>query len=121
MNRAVVELDITFRADPCKRVLAPVHVVATAERTIDEILAGMRTAAFLARFRAVDRGDRVGHQIVQFERFHQIGVPDHRTVGNLDVRQFLPDGGNALATAFQRFLCPEYGGIVLHGALHLVT
>jgi hypothetical protein len=51
-GRAVVELDLALGVDPGQRVLAPVLVVAAAERPVDIVLAGVRAAAFLARFRA---------------------------------------------------------------------
>ncbi|QTK80385.1 hypothetical protein AT6N2_C2837 [Agrobacterium tumefaciens] len=121
VNRTIIERYVAFRVNPGKRMLTPVHIVATAERTVDEILAGMRTAAFLTRFRAVDRGDGIGHEVMQLEGFDQIGIPDHRAVGDLDVGQFLPDRGQTAAAAFERFLGAEHGRVVLHGALHLVA
>ena len=96
-------------------------VIAAAERTILVILAGVGATAFLARLGAVDRGDGVGHQVFQLQRLDEVGVPDHRAVGDLDIRQFLPDRGHAAAAAFKRFLGAEHGRIVLHGALHLVA
>ena len=97
-----------------ERVNAPVGIVALVE-----ILACMGAATFLARFCPVNRTYGVCHQVFEFQRFHQIGIPDQRTVGDLDVRQFLPDFGNALAAVFKRFLRAEHGGVFLHGALHL--
>ena len=95
-------------------MLAPVDVVA-----LGKILARMGAAALLAGLGAVDRGDGVGHQVLQLQRFDQIGVPDHRAVVDLDVGEFVPDRRDAAAAVFQRFLRAEDGGVFLHGLLHL--
>ena len=100
-------------------MLAPVVVITATQRTILVVLAGMGTTALLAGLGAVDRGDGVGHQVLQLEGFHKIRVPDHGPVGDLQVAHFAPDGGEALAALLQAFLGAEHGRVFLHGALHL--
>src|SRR5690606_724910 len=114
VHRPVVVLDVAGRVDPGQRVLAPVDVVPAVE-----VLAGVRAAALLAGFRAVDRGDGAGHQVLQLQRLDEIGIPDHRTVVDLDVGELVPDRRDALTALFQRLLRAEDGGVFLHGALHL--
>ena len=94
----------------CQRVDTPFDVVAGGE-----LLAGMGAAALLACFPDVDGGDGVGHQVFELQRLDQVRVPDHRTVENLDVFQFLPDLGNAAAPGHEGFLGPEHCCILLHG------
>ena len=45
----------------------------------------MGAAAFGAGFGGNHRGQRVGQQIFELERFDQIGVPDHRAVGDVEI------------------------------------
>jgi hypothetical protein len=61
-------------------VLHPVCVVA-----IGEILVRVGAAAFLAGVGTFDRADRLAHQIVEFERFDEVGVPDQAAVADRDV------------------------------------
>jgi ABC-type multidrug transport system fused ATPase/permease subunit len=47
------------------------------------LLAGVGAARFLAVGRGLDAGHRATEQVVEFQRFHQVGVPDHAAVRNL--------------------------------------
>ena len=61
-------------------MLHPVLVVA-----IGEVLARMRAAAFGAVERRVHGDHRLHDEVVELERLDQVGIPDQRTVGDLDV------------------------------------
>ena len=61
----------------------------------------MGAAAFLAVDRAVDRHDGLLDQIVEFQRLHQVGVPDQRTVLDADVAALGIDRVDAVAALLQ--------------------
>ncbi len=69
-----------LRVEPGQRVLHPVLVVA-----LGKVLARMRAAAFGAVERRIHGDHRLRDQVVEFERLDQVGVPDQRAVGDLDV------------------------------------
>ena len=78
----------------------------------------LRAAAFRAGLGAVHGGDGVGHQVLQLQRFHQVGVPDQAAVGNRHVAQLAPDLGDLRHPLAQAFAVAEHRGVGLHGALH---
>src|SRR6056297_558520 len=112
-DRAIAEIRIGA-IDPCDRVDAPLGVIA-----LGEVLMGMRPTAFLARLGTGDSGQRVGHQVGQFQRFHQVRVPHKATVRHLQVSHLGRDRGHLLNTFGQRLRGAEHRRVVLHGALHL--
>ena len=94
-------------------MLAPVHVVAGRI-----ILLRMGAPAFLARLGGHDGGQRIRHQVGQFQRLHQVAVPDQAAIGHLDV---LHPAGNPYHLAHALGQSPvgsEYRRIRLHRLLH---
>jgi hypothetical protein len=79
----------------------------------------MGAAAFLARLGRDDGGQRVGHEVRQLQRLHQVGVPDQRPVGDLHVVHLARDALHLLDAFGQRLVGAEDGGVGLHGLLHL--
>ena len=57
-------------------------------------------------------------EIVEFERLDQVGVPDQRAVGDLDVGHVAPDFLDVLNALFEHFLGAEHRTVALHGLLH---
>lgn len=58
------------------------------------ILARVRATTLLSFLGGHDGLHRVDHEILQFESFHEIGIPYQRSVGNLDFVEFLVDIGH---------------------------
>ena len=92
MHRAVIDRHLVVAVDPGRRVLHPFFVVA-----VRDIVSGVRAARFLPVGGGVERHHRLFEQILEFQGFHQIRIPDHGTVGNLDVVQAVPDLADLLA------------------------
>ena len=113
-HRARGEGGLALLVHPAERVLHPVLVVA-----IREVLAGVRAAALGAVRRRGHGGDRLVHEVVELQRLDQVGVPDHRAVGDRDVRQAAPDLRQAGDALVQRLAGAEDRGVALHHALHL--
>src|SRR6185295_1016177 len=80
VHRPVVDGHPAVVVEPGERVLHPVLVVA-----VGEILARMRAAALGAVRRRLHGDDRLGDEIVELQRLHQVGIPDQRPVGDADV------------------------------------
>lgn len=59
-----------------------------------------------------------GQQVLQFQGFDHVRVPDHQSVGGLDVLERLVDGVDFLDTLVQSVLGSEHGTPLLHGLLH---
>ena len=53
--------------------------------TVGEVFARVRAATLLAALGRVHGGLRVGHEVVELERLYQVGVPNQRSVGELEV------------------------------------
>mmetsp|Transcript_36508 Transcript_36508/g.92269 ORF Transcript_36508/g.92269 Transcript_36508/m.92269 type:complete len:522 (-) Transcript_36508:522-2087(-) len=97
-----------------ERVLHPLAVQAVLE-----VLARVRAAALLALLRAAHRDGGVDEQVLQLQRLHQVGVPHHARVLQLDLVQLgqrLVDEAHALSQALLR---AEHRRVVLHHLLHL--
>jgi hypothetical protein len=65
--------------------------------------------------------DGLADQIVELERFNEIGIPDHRAIGDGDVRRFFPDRGHPLHALFEHRAGAIDGARILHRALHLIA
>ena len=97
MHRAVIDLDRTAFAapafEPGRGVLHPLFVVP-----LGEILMRVGAAAFLAVVGAVDGDAGLADEVIELQRFDQIGVPDQRAVADLDVvHPFIGLGERGLA------------------------
>ena len=57
-------------------------------------------------------------QIVEFQGFDQIGIPDQRAVGDANIADALPDIGDLRQTFLEYGAIPEDGAVHLHDALH---
>src|SRR5438132_10470033 len=69
-----------YLVEPDERMLQPMLVVA-----LRIILARMRAAGFRARGRGIDGDYGLPDKVVEFERFDEIGIPNHAAIGNADV------------------------------------
>ena len=91
MHRAVAEPHPAGIVAPRQSVLGPVLVVA-----LGVILARVRAAALGSVEGGMEHDRRLSDQIVELERLDEIGVPDHRAVGNGEVvegpRDFSAEG-----------------------------
>ena len=86
---------------------------------IGKIVMRVRAATLVTSLRADHRGHRVAHQVLQLQRLHQVAVPDQAVVGEGHVLHAAPDPlhfGHAVRLGFA---VAEYGGVRLHGALHI--
>ena len=106
VDRAVAQRDAVVGVHHRERVLAPVLVVA-----VGEVLAGVGAAALLPRLGADDGGERVRDQVGELERLHQVGVPDHRAVGDLDVGHLVGDLVHRSAALLQHLGGAEDRGV----------
>ena len=86
-----------------------------------EILAGMRAAAFLTVGSRIHRHHRLRDEIVEFQRFQQIRVPDQRTIGHLNIGRSAPHLMDQRLAFMQHLTCAVHGAIILHRLLHLQT
>ena len=66
-----------------------------------------------------DGGERVRHQVGELERLHQVGVPDHRAVGDLDVGHLGRRPPPSCRSPRQRLVGAEDRRVLLHRPLHL--
>src|SRR5215472_1034347 len=114
MNRAVAELDAAVAVEPGERVLHPVPVVA-----FRVILAGMRAATLGPVFGGVQRDNGLLEQILQLQRLDQVGVPDHRPVGDAELAKAVGHHVDPADPLPQHLRGPEHGAVVLHHALHV--
>ncbi len=95
-------------------VLHPLIVVA-----IGIILVSVSAAALLPLLGAVHGGGGVAQEVATFERFDEVGVPDERLVGNLDVGELLDDVINLGLALGQEVGRAVDGGVLLHDGLHV--
>jgi len=58
------------------------------ELSYGEVFARVSAAAFLASLSAEDDRSRVDHHVLQFQRLHQVRVPDHATVSQLQKHSY---------------------------------
>ena len=77
-------------------MLEPFFIVA-----IREILAGMCATTFFTAVRAVDRRNRLNHQIVELESLDQVRVPDQRGVVDVQVIALCPEVVQLIDTLLQ--------------------
>ena len=94
MHRAVAQLHFAFGPiGPGQRMLHPAFII-----TLREILPRMGPAAFLPRQCTFNGNRRLHNEVVIFQRFNQIAVPDQRTVRHADIIGCLPDIADLLHT-----------------------
>ena len=60
-------------------------------------------------------------QILKFQCFHQVSIPDEALVHYFYVVEGVPDCRHFIHSFFQDFPGTEYRSIVLHSALHVST
>jgi hypothetical protein len=113
MHRAVAEAHSAVAIAPGEGVLERVLVVA-----LGVILASVRAAALGALQGGMERDRRLADQIVELERLDEIGVPDHRTVGDGEVVEGPRDLGDAAYPFFEHRCRAENGAMMLHRPLH---
>ena len=94
-------------------MLHPVLVVAGRE-----VFAGMGAARFLPVGGAGHGDGGLLDQVVELQRFHQIGVPDQRAVLDAERAALGIDFGDAPVALFQRLAGAEHRGVFLHRLLH---
>src|SRR2546421_1102987 len=114
MHGAVVEAGTPRPLDPHERVLEPVTVVA-----LREILACVRAAALGAIRRRVDGGRGLQQQVLELEGLDEIGVPDERAIADPHLGEGIEGRAEPLDTLSEAFPAAKYGGVELHGLLHL--
>src|SRR5437016_7271341 len=114
MHQAVVEAGTPRPLDPYQRVLEPGAVVA-----LREILAGVRAAALGAIGGRVDGGRRLQQQVLELEGLDEIGVPDERAIADPHLGEGIEGRAEPLDTRGEAFPAAKYGGVELHGLLHL--
>ena len=95
-------------------MLHPVLVIA-----LRPVLMRVRPARFLALVGRPDGDERLAHQILELQRFNQIGVPDQRLVLYPDMAHLRGDLIHACDTVRQAVRRTENGGMALHRLLHL--
>ena len=78
----------------------------------------MGAAAFLARFAADNRGQRIADQVIKLKRFHQIAVPDQAAIGDFDIAIAARDLGHFRDPFLEQLRGTEHRRMGLHGALH---
>ena len=120
MDRTVVDLHAAAVAapavEPGNGVLHPFGIVA-----IGVVFVSVRAAAFLAVLRTRHGHVRLCHEIVEFERFDQIAVPDQRAVEDLHVFHPLVDRRQFLDAFSQELAVAENGRVASHRLLHIRT
>src|SRR5881394_1241132 len=114
MHRAIADRHLAVPIEPGNRVLQPEHVVA-----LRKIVTRMSAAAFGAVLGRMQGHDRLLQQVLQFEGFHQIAIPDHRAVGDCEIAKALRDAVDLADAVAQHVGGAEHRAIVLHRALHL--
>mmetsp|Transcript_10075 Transcript_10075/g.27436 ORF Transcript_10075/g.27436 Transcript_10075/m.27436 type:complete len:289 (+) Transcript_10075:1652-2518(+) len=118
MDRAVVNAHTPILGlvpvEKADRVLHPRII-----QTVREVFTGVGTAAFFASLRRVHRDCGVDQKVLQLHGLDQIRVPHESLVFDCHVFVRLNALVDVPLAVFQRLLCPEYGGIVLHDLLHL--
>ena len=80
MHRPVIDADLTALIEPGQGMLHEVFVVA-----FRIVLTRMGAAAFGAIDRRIHGHHGLGDEVVEFQRFDQVRVPDQRAVGHADV------------------------------------
>merc|ERR1719189_236487 len=87
--------------------------------TVFEIFPGMSSPALLPGLGPLDDLVAVDHAVLQLQSLHQITVPDHPLVRNLEVSHVFPEGIHLLDTFPHNISCAEDSSVCLHGLLHL--
>ena len=78
----------------------------------------MRAAAFLAVGGSFHRDHRLAHQIVEFERFDQIGIPDQRAISDADIGKLGVDLVHRRDAFVEQDIVAEHSSMRLHRFLH---
>ena len=95
-------------------VLQPVDII-----TLLEVLTGVSTTRLLTGLSTNHSGVSLAHQVLELEGLHEISVPNHRAIRDLDISELLDNVVHLLATLLESLLSSEDSGVVLHGSLHL--
>ena len=95
-------------------VLQPVDII-----TLLEVLTGVSTTRLLTGLSTNHSGVSLAHQVLELEGLHEISVPNHRAISDLDISDLLDNVVHLLATLLESLLSSEDSGVVLHGSLHL--
>src|SRR3989338_11303225 len=117
MNRTIHEGNAAgITIDMRNGVLHKVDVIA-----VRIIFTCVGTTGFFASLSTVHSLDSLVHEVLEFESFHEISIPDQRSVGGLQTREELPDFVHLLNAFVEGVASTEDSGVVLHGALHNIA
>src|SRR6516165_1592195 len=114
MDGAIADLDRPLAVEPGEAVLYPVPVIA-----FGVVLACMGAAALCPVLGRVQGYNRLLQQVLEFERFDEVGVPDHRAIGDAEIGETAGDHIDPADPFPQHLRSAEYGAIALHNALHV--
>ena len=115
MHGAIIDFNFIVY-HPGQGMFHPVGII-----TLRVIFPRMAATAFMAVAGGSNRYAGLTEQVIQFQGFNQVGIPDHGFVFYPHIGKRLLDfrhGGNAF---IQCGLRPEYGRFALHGFLHVQT
>src|SRR5262249_2722909 len=114
MDRPVVEPDAAGVIEPGESVFEPIFVVS-----LRKVSSRMCAAAFRPSDSGVKTHFRLGEHIIEFERFSEVRVKDHRAIGDIKIVTHHCDGAIERAqTLLQQRAVAEDGAVTLHGSLH---
>jgi hypothetical protein len=85
MDRPVVEPNVAVIVEPGKCVLEPIFIVSPWTVSPWKVFSRKCAATFLSSDRRMKADARLGKHIVKFERFGEILVEDHRTIGDAKI------------------------------------
>jgi hypothetical protein len=114
MDGPVIEPSVTLIIEPSECVLEPIFVVS-----LWKVFPRMGTATFRPPDCGMKTGTRLSEHIVEFERFAEIRVENHRAIHEPKVSAHHFDDFVELAqTVFQQRAIAEDGAVTLHDPLH---
>ena len=104
---------------------SPVHPPSTSVCFIHSlvvavgiILTRMCSATFGAICGGLDSGRCILQQVLEFQRFDQVGIPDQRTISDTHVVERTVGVTQKPHSLIERFAGSKYCGVILHDLLH---
>ena len=117
VDRSVLDIGLAFLlVEVGHGVLHPVLVVA-----VGVVFMGVGATALLALLGTVHGGGGVAQKVAKLESLDEVGVPDQRLVGDLDVVELLHDLVDLALALGEELGGTVDGGMLLHDGLHLAT
>ncbi len=92
----------------------PVFVVS-----LGKILSGVSAPTLLPLPCSLYGNPSLTQQVIEFQGFKQIGVPDQSPIAGAYIGKTLLDGADSCYTLVEYLASAEYSTVVLHGSLHL--